>query len=125
MIVHAFDRRDERKRAIALEILGRPDYVISSQVLTEFYVTVTRKLAAPLTHAMASAVVATLSVGRVVPVDKDLVLAAVDLAAGGRLSIWDACIVRAALRARCSVLLTEDMNTGQDYGGVVTENPFT
>lgn len=124
MIVYAFDRRDERKRDIALAILERESYVVSSQVVTEFYATVTRKLPTPLPHDTARSAVAKLLAGRVVPVDKELVRTAVDLAAARRISIWDACIVRAAIRGGCSLLLTEDLNSGQDYGGIVVDNPF-
>ena len=39
-------------------------------------------------------------------------------------SIWDGLIVAAALEARCSTLLTEDMQHGQVVEGVRIENPF-
>jgi predicted nucleic acid-binding protein len=39
-------------------------------------------------------------------------------------SIWDGLIVAAAIEARCSVLLSEDMQHGQVVEGVRIENPF-
>jgi len=41
-----------------------------------------------------------------------------------RLSIWDGLIVAAAAEARCSKLLTEDLQHGQVVEGVRIENPF-
>jgi predicted nucleic acid-binding protein len=39
-------------------------------------------------------------------------------------SIWDGLIVAAAKEARCSTLLTEDLQHGQVVEGVRIENPF-
>jgi predicted nucleic acid-binding protein len=39
-------------------------------------------------------------------------------------SIWDGLIVAAAAEARCSMLLTEDLQHGQVVEGVRIENPF-
>jgi predicted nucleic acid-binding protein len=42
-----------------------------------------------------------------------------------RISYWDAAIIEAARASGCQVVLTEDLNDGQDYGGVRARNPFT
>ncbi len=39
--------------------------------------------------------------------------------------IGDAAIVEAARAASASAVVTEDLAEGQDYGGVVVENPFS
>jgi len=39
-------------------------------------------------------------------------------------SIWDGLIVAAAIEAKCSALLTEDLQHGQVVEGVRIENPF-
>ncbi|HET6582305.1 MAG TPA: PIN domain-containing protein [Nannocystaceae bacterium] len=45
VLVYAFDRDEPAKRKRSLAILeGEDDLVLSTQVLQEFYVTVTRKL---------------------------------------------------------------------------------
>ncbi|HEU5451456.1 MAG TPA: hypothetical protein VFU76_05695, partial [Terriglobales bacterium] len=41
-----------------------------------------------------------------------------------RLSFWDALIVAAAKASSCRYLLTEDLQAGQDFAGVVVVNPF-
>ncbi len=125
VLVYAFDRRDERKRMRALELIqGGSRLVLSSQVLGEFYVTVTRKLATPMPEAEAAEVVERLCALPVVPVDARLVGAAVATSGAHRLSYWDAMIVEAAAVAGCEVLLTEDLSHGTVVRGVRVENPF-
>jgi predicted nucleic acid-binding protein len=40
------------------------------------------------------------------------------------LSLWDALIVEAALARGCTRLLSEDLQDGRRFGGLVVENPF-
>jgi predicted nucleic acid-binding protein len=126
VIVYAFDAGDERKRALALELLDDPSLamVVSSQVLTEFYWTVTRKLVPPLPEEAAQDVVHNLAQGEVVAVDASLVEAAIALARRHRLSLWDAAIVAAAQRAGCSEILSEDLHHGGVVAGIRIRNPF-
>lgn len=42
-----------------------------------------------------------------------------------QLSYWDAAILEAARASRCEVVLTEDLNDGQDFAGVRVVNPFS
>ena len=41
-----------------------------------------------------------------------------------RLSWWDALIIAAAQTCECKVLLTEDLQDGQEFGAVQVVNPF-
>lgn len=98
--------------------------MISTQVLQEFYVTVTRKLGKPLPKPEAEAAVRRLAALSVVDTDVDLVLAAVTSSRRHRISYWDALIVEAALRGECRRLLTEDLQHGRRFAGLTVENPF-
>lgn len=40
------------------------------------------------------------------------------------IAFWDALIVAAARVVDCDRLLTEDLQDGRDFGGVVIVNPF-
>jgi predicted nucleic acid-binding protein len=40
-----------------------------------------------------------------------------------RISFWDSLVVAAAQRAGCRIL-TEDLQDGQDFDGVIVVNPF-
>jgi predicted nucleic acid-binding protein len=41
-----------------------------------------------------------------------------------RVGFWDGLIVASALLARCTVLLTEELNSGQKFEGLTVRNPF-
>jgi predicted nucleic acid-binding protein len=125
--VYAVDAADPARRQRALEAIapapGR-DLVVSTQVLTEFYAVVTRKLATPLPADDAEAMVRQLSALPVVAIDASLVASAIVGSREWRISIWDALILRAAEVAGCRRVLSEDLADGRTYGSVVVENPF-
>jgi predicted nucleic acid-binding protein len=125
--VYAVDASDPARRERALEVIdparGR-DLVISTQVLTEFYAVVTRKLAVPLSPQDAESMVAQLSKLPVVAVDASLVAAAIAGSREWQISVWDALILRAAEVAGCRRVLSEDLADGMTYGSVVVEDPF-
>ena len=125
--VYAIDVADPAKRQRALEATapaqGR-DLVISTQVLTEFYAVVTRKLAMPVSVDDAEAMVRQLAVLPVVTIDSSLVVSAIAGSRQWQISIWDAMILRAAAVAGCRRVLSEDLADGTTYGSVVVENPF-
>ena len=52
------------------------------------------------------------------------VLAAIDLHRLHRISYWDSLILRCAIQSGCRVLLSEDMQHGQEIDGVRVVNPF-
>ncbi len=126
--VYAVDGSEPDKRERARSIIApRQDahIAISSQVLSEFYTVVTRKLASPMTEEQAAQMVDRLAQLPVVPVDADLVLRAI---AGSRtwgISLWDALIIRAAEVAGCTVVLSEDLADGATYGSIRVSNPLS
>ena len=97
--VYAVDAADPTKRQRALEVIaperGR-DLVISTQVLTEFYAVITRKLVVPASAEAAEALVRQLVVLPVVAIDSSLVVSAIAGSREWQISIWDALILRAA-----------------------------
>lgn len=123
---HSLDEPDKRAVAVRwLEHLWRDrSGVVSIQVLQEFHVAVTRKLAMPLPPADARAVVLAYSAWPVVSPDAALLVAASCLAEGDSISFWDAMIVESARRAGADRLLTEDLPDGRAYGSVVVQDPF-
>ena len=125
--VYAVDAADPVKRERAMEVIapapGR-DLVISTQVLTEFYAVVTRKLAVQVTPDEAAAMVGQLSILPVVAIDASLVASAITGSRDWQISIWDALIIRAAEVAGCRRVLSEDLSHGRTYGSVEIENPF-
>jgi predicted nucleic acid-binding protein len=120
VFVYAVDTDEPQKRARAIELLAELEerIVISAQVLTEYFVTVTRKLARPESPQRAERAVRTLARMTVVDVDRALALAAVSLSRASQLSVWDAAIIAAAQRAGCALLYSEDLSAGQVFDGV-------
>ena len=128
VLIYLFDEDSAVKQARARERFAEHartgQIVLSPQVLQEFYVNVTRKLARPLPQPAALAAVAHLNTFLLVPVDGATVLRAVQLHQSATLSFWDALIVQAALEGGCKKLLSEDMQHGRRFQELVIENPF-
>ena len=127
VLVYLYDKADGVKREQARQLVldDSFDLVISSQVLNEFYVTVTRKIATPMSTATARGAVETLSELEVVPITRNLVLDALSTGAAHQLSHWDSLIVEAAARAGTDTLFTEDLAAGTTIRGVQIVNPFS
>ena len=98
--------------------------LLSTQVLQEFYVAVTRKLSVPLKAETAEAVVRNLSALPVIGIDAERILAAIGRSRSMQLSFWDALIIETALAGGAARLLTEDLQHGQIIDGLQIENPF-
>jgi len=126
VLVYANDRSSPAKRSRARKLvadaLASRRGCLSTQVLQEFFVIVTRKARVPAPNARAQ--VTLLSELDTVVVDAALVLSAIDLHIIHQISFWDALIVKSAAAAGCSRLVTEDLNHGQVIDGVRIENPF-
>jgi len=103
------------------ERLGRT----SVQVLSEYYVNVTRKLDPGLSDDDAWDDVTALFAWDPQPVDQMLLRRGRELERRHKLSWWDSLIVAAAQLQGCALLLTEDLQDGGVYDGVTARSPFT
>ena len=112
------------KFAAARRIVLEEDYGTSAQVLAEFYVTVTRNGAPPLTPEVAMRWVRSLSKKPCQPVDETIVRAGIQLSQRHQISYWDGAVIAAATRLGATTLYSEDLNHGQMYGSVRVVNPF-
>lgn len=128
VLVYVFDDdagpRQERAQSVLSEGAADGCHVVSTQVLQEFFVVVTRKLERPMTHRDAAEAVSALACLPVVQLDAASVLAAIGRVERLQISLWDALIVQAAIEGGCAHLLTEDLQDGQVLDGVRVENPF-
>jgi predicted nucleic acid-binding protein len=128
VLVYAIETGGPRpeKSAAARALARREGVCLSTQVLGEFYRAVTsRRRAQPLTHDEAVAWVQLWKRHEVQAVTVPHVDLALELTGRYKLSYYDALVVAAARLAGCEVVLSEDLNAGQDYGGVRVENPFS
>ena len=56
--------------------------------------------------------------------DADIVRRAVEVRAANGVHFYDGMIVAAAERGACGKIWSEDLSPGQEYFGIVVENPF-
>lgn len=129
VLVYAYDRSEPEKQRRALLVLDRlaraGDGRLSAQVLSEFFVTVTHKIAAPLTVVQARERLQHYArIWPVFPVTAQVVFEAVRGAAEHQFSFWDAQIWAAARLNRVSMVLSEDFNPGAAIEGVRFVDPF-
>ncbi len=115
---------DAAKKSRAMELVQTSDFGISSQVLQEFYVTVTRKIQKPLAPEMAVALLHEYRLFPTAHTDYPLILSAIEYSLRFRISYWDGAIVAAAEALEASVLYTEDLSHDQRYGEIRVINPF-
>jgi predicted nucleic acid-binding protein len=108
----------------AREVIAGTHFALSSQVVQEFIVNVTKKSDKPLTFAEAIEWIDALVDRPFFAMDLDAIRDAAALAGRYQISYWDACLIAAAKRLGSPVLYTEDLNHGQAYGPVRVVNPF-
>jgi predicted nucleic acid-binding protein len=127
VLVYAYDVSDPRKQQIAQRLVRRAvtgEIVASSQVLGEFAATLLHKLTPPAKPEDLMALLDTLGPIKLVPLDADVVLRAVQAHAQYGVHFYDGMIVAAAARGGCQKIWSEDLNAGQQYFGCVVEDPF-
>lgn len=126
VVVYAVDttRGTAHRRQIARIILREGNFGISTQVLQEFYVTVTKKLKRPLSLVTAARWVEQLCKAELVTLDASLVKLGIAHAHRYQISYCDGAIIAAAEALGAPLVYSEDLNHGQTYGSVQVVNPF-
>jgi len=129
VLVYLFDADAPAKRKNARALFQKhaedSDILLSTQVLQEFYVAVTRKLARPLDAAAAAEAVKSFAELPLVQIDSALIVSAIHRSRDSQLSFWDALIVQAAIEGHASTLYSEDMQHGQALDSLRVVNPFS
>ena len=115
---------ESAKKERALELISHADFGLSAQVLQEFYINVTGKIALPLMPDEAVALLEQFRNFPVVWTDYPLIVAGIEVALRFGISYWDGAIIAAAERFGATTLYTEDLNHGQRYASVQAINPF-
>ncbi|MHB8530185.1 MAG: PIN domain-containing protein [Caulobacteraceae bacterium] len=116
-------KTDGARRLMRRLLDARVRTIVSAQVLGELHNVLVRRAR----RSPASASAAARAWARradVVASDRQGLEDALDLAADHGLAIFDALILAAAAEARCDLLLSEDLQDGFAWRGVVVTNPF-
>ena len=128
VLVYSCDSSDAVKQQAALDLItacsSQGTGVLSVQVLGEFFhATVVRKKL--LTAAEAErAVLAFRAAMTVVAVEFQDVADAMVIHQRYQTRYWDSLIIATAVHHGCDEILSEDLNDGQTYNGVMVSNPF-
>jgi predicted nucleic acid-binding protein len=126
ILIYAHDVDAGAKHQVAKNVLrelwSQRSGVLSMQVLQEFYVNVTRKIASPLSKDVARLVVNSYSVWCIETTPAEI-STAFRIEDESRIGFWDALIVAAAVKCGALRILSEDLNAGQVIAGIPIENP--
>jgi len=127
ILVYAHDNKagikHEVAKGIVIELRQTRLGAVSMQVLQEFYSTVTRKLARPLSKEEAREIVKDFAYWCIETTPEEI-KRAFRIEDEARIGFWDALIVAAAIKSGAKRILSEDLNHGQTIAGIQIENPF-
>jgi predicted nucleic acid-binding protein len=129
ILVYAYDSSAGDKHKMAVELMSRlwasSDGIISSQVLQEFFVCVTRKIVKPLDVRTAKEIVKDLLKWKTVIVTGEILLEAIDILSVHKSSFWDSMIIASAIEGGARTILSEDLSNNQLIKGITIRNPFS
>ena len=128
ILIYAHDRSAGEKHVRARDLIRglwqSEKGCLSIQVLQEFYVNVTQKVAKPLTPDVAAQIIADLAAWQMHRPGVEDVLDAIRLQDRYQTSFWDAMIIASAIQLGCRAIWSEDLNVGQVYDTVTALSPF-
>jgi len=128
VLVYAHDASAGRKHEIAKELLKElwdtRKGCLSTQVLQEFYVTITKKVKKPLSPLQASQIISDLGFWKLDMPDVGDILEAIQISQRYMISFWDSLIICSAINLDCDVIWSEDLNPGQYFDKIKVVNPF-
>jgi predicted nucleic acid-binding protein len=129
IFVYSFDQsasaKSQKSAQLIRKALTTQKGVISYQVVQEFFNVALRRFSQPMKAADAEQYLRTVFHPLLaVHSSQALYAEALQLHAQSGLSWYDSLIVSSALRARCDLLFTEDLQHGQRFGSLQVANPF-
>jgi predicted nucleic acid-binding protein len=127
VLIYAHDidagAKHEIAKRIMRELWSKRAGLLSTQVLQEFYVNVTRKIASPLSKVSARAVINSYASWCIENTLVDI-STAFRIEDESQIGFWDALIIASAAKGGAMRLVSEDLNSGQTVMGVLIDNPF-
>jgi predicted nucleic acid-binding protein len=128
ILVYAYDVSAGKKHEIAKELLKElwdtRRGCLSTQVLQEFYVTITKKVKKPLSPLQTSQIISDLGVWKLDTPDVGDILEAIRISQRYMISFWDSLIICSAINLNCDIIWSEDLNSEQYFDKVKVINPF-
>jgi predicted nucleic acid-binding protein len=129
ILVYAYDSSEPCKQDTAQKLLEEgireETGTVSVQVLGEFFNVVTRRIKNLMSPAEAQKLIKLFGLMNVAQIDLAKVHLAIEIHERYQITYWDSLIVAAASQLGCKTIVSEDLNPGQQYNGVLVVNPFT
>jgi predicted nucleic acid-binding protein len=129
VFLHSFDRRVPQKAQRASQLIRRAVTeragVVSYQVVQEFFNVAYRRFEVPLSPSDGEQYLTTVF-QPLLAVDSSvaLYLEAMRFRSQHQLGWYDSLIVAAAFESQCSILYSEDLQHGREFGTLKIVNPF-
>ena len=129
IFVYCFDRTAPAKARRALQLIRTAvetrKGIVSYQVVQEFFNVALRRFAQPMAISDAEQYLSTVFRPLLaIHSSPALYGEALRLSARLRLSWYDSLIVAAAIEGKCTILYSEDLQSGQRIGDLEIKNPF-
>ena len=128
VIVYAYDKDAGEKHRVALKImknLWRSGLgSISTQILQELFVTLTKKIPVPLAIPVVRETIKRLAKWDVVVIDVETGIRAMEFQERYQYSFWDSLVIAAAIASGAKAVLSEDLADSQTIHDITIVNPF-
>ncbi|MBI4823922.1 MAG: PIN domain-containing protein [Nitrospirae bacterium] len=128
ILIYAYDttagKKHELSKGIVVDLWNSGLGHLSTQVLQEFFVAMTRKIPKPVSAELAKDIIKDLLKWDVVIADGDSILDAIEIHIRYKFSFWDSMVIGSAIKAGAGLLLSEDLSDKQEIEGLKIKNPF-
>ncbi|MGB4268879.1 MAG: PIN domain-containing protein [Spirochaetota bacterium] len=112
ILIYAFSETEPEKRDIVLSLLEYNEIIISTQVINEFIWVLNKKF--KINYNDIKKLITSLYTNlNVVAIDLTDITNAMDIAIKYKFSYWDSLIISSALKNKCIILYTEDLQNNQ------------
>jgi len=128
LLLYGYDAGSPVKHAVAVRLLKdlwkSGNGILSTQVLQEFFVNVTKKIPKPLSVTVGRGIVEDFLKWKIVAIEGRTILRAIDLHEKHKYAFWDSLVIQSAIEGGAKWLLSEDLKDGQRIGDLTIRNPF-
>ncbi len=128
ILLYQYDASDPRKQSIADTLIKKSlvdqEFVISTQVMMEFYNVACRKYESHFSPTRLNRLMLEFAECEPIMLTPQIIVDAVLIHQKQRVSWWDSTVICAALHAQADILYSEDLQHGREFDGLHIVDPF-